>query len=179
MTGVAPIACDQLAARLATEANALTSQTASSNSTPAVVPASADAVKELQIDLAPASLGAVSVKMRLAQGQLSVVMEVAKPSTLKAIESERGAIADRLGTNAQSVEILMAKPDAANQTSAESDHARDQQPGSRENGQSDPNQPSQGDERQPSGRENAANRWSRPAAAQPTPSGRGFGDLVV
>jgi hypothetical protein len=178
-TGAGPVSLDRLAARLATEANAMTSQTASSSSAPAAVPAGADAVKELQIELAPPDLGAVSVKMRMAQGQLSVVMEVAKPTTLKAIESERGAIADRLGLSAQSVEILMAKPDAANQTSAESDHARNQQPGSQENGQSDPNRPSQGNERQSSDRENAASQWSRQAAAQPTPSGRGFGDLVV
>jgi chemotaxis protein MotD len=179
MTGVAPIACDQLAARLATEASGLTPQAAPSGSAPAAGLASAQAVKELQIDLNPANLGAVSVKMRMAQGQLSVVMEVAKPSTLKAIENERSAIADRLGLSAQSLEILIAKPTATNQTSAESDHARDQKPGSQENGQSDPNRPSQGNERQPSRGENAENRWSRQAAAQPSPSGRGFGDLVV
>ena len=179
MTGVAPIACDQLAARLATEADRLTPQTAPSDSAPATGAASAQAVKELQIDLKPADLGALSVKMRMTQGQLSVVMEVAKPSTLKAIENERSAIADRLGLSAQSLEILIAKPTATNQTSAESDHARDQRPGSQENGQSDPNRPSQGNERQPSRRDNAADRWSRQAAAQFSPFGRGFGDLVV
>jgi chemotaxis protein MotD len=179
MTGVAPIACDQLAARLAAEASALTPQTAPSESAPAIAVGSAQAVKELQIDLEPSDLGAVSVKMRMAQGQLSVVMEVAKPSTLKAIENERSAIVDRLGLSAQSLEILIAKPTATSQTSADSDHARDQQPGSQENGQSDPNRPSQGNEQQPSRRDDAADRWSRQAAAQPSPVGRGFGDLVV
>ncbi len=178
-TGVGPIACDQLAERLATEASGLTQQTAPTDSAPATGLASAQAVKELQIDLNPAHLGAVSVKMRMAQGQLSVVMEVVKPSTLKAIEGERSAIADRLGLSAQSLEILIAKPTATNQTSAESDHARNQKPGSQENGQSDPNRPSQGDEQQPFRRENAADRWNRQAAAQPSPSGHGFGDLVV
>jgi hypothetical protein len=178
-TGVGPIARDQLAERLATEASGLTQQTAPTDSAPATGLASAQAVKELQIDLNPAHLGAVSVKMRMAQGQLSVVMEVVKPSTLKAIEGERSAIADRLGLSAQSLEILIAKPTATNPTSAESDHARNQKPGSQENGQSDPNRPSQGDEQQPFRRENAADRWNRQAAAQPSPSGHGFGDLVV
>ena len=115
----------------------------------------------------------------MAQGQLSVVMEVAKSSTLKSIESERDAITDRLGLSAQSLEIVIGKPTTTNQSSAESNNASDQKPGSQENAQSDSNRASQGNEQQPSRRENAAGRWNRQAAAQPSPSRRGFGDLLV
>jgi flagellar hook-length control protein FliK len=140
---------------------------------------SAQAVKELQIDLDPADLGAVSVKMRLVQGKLSVVMEVATPSTLKSIESERGAIAERLGTTAQPLETLVIKASATSQTNAESDNARDRKPGSQENGQNDSSQDAQGNGQQSSRREQAAGQRNPQAMArQPAPRS-GFGDLLV
>jgi hypothetical protein len=179
IAGVGPVALSQLADRLAAEASGLTSQTAPSSSAPTTAAASAQPVKELQIDLEPSDLGAVSVKMRMAQGQLSVVMEVAKPSTLNAIENERSAIADRLGLSAQSLDTLIIRPTTTTQTSAESNNAQDRKSGSQDNGQSDPNRPSQGNERQPSRGQDAAGRWNRQAAARQSPSGRGFGDLVV
>lgn len=179
MMGAGPVACDQLADRLAAEASDLTSQPAAAEATSATGGVKAQAVKELQIELNPADLGAVSVTMRMAQGQLSVVMEVAKSSTLKSIESERDAITDRLGLSAQSLEIVIGKPTTTNQSSAESNNASDQKPGSQENAQSDSNRASQGNEQQPSRRENASGRWNRQAAAQPSPSRRSFGDLLV
>ncbi len=175
--GAGAIAVDQLPDRLAEEASALTAPTTPAASTSAG--ASGQAVKELQIDLDPAHLGSVSVKMRLAEGQLSVVVEVAQPSTLKAIEGERSAIADRLGLSAQSIEILIAKPTAASQTGAESNNASDQKSGSQDNAQGDPNRPSQGNDQQASRRENAANRWNRQASTSSSTARRGFGDLLV
>jgi chemotaxis protein MotD len=136
----------------------------------------AQAVKELQIDLDPADLGAVSVTMRLAGGKLSIVMEVATPSTLKAIEGERDAIAERLGLTSQSLEALIIKPAATN---AESDNAQSQKPGSQEYAQFDSNGESRGNGRSSSRRESAANRGDPGAAARQPASRRGFGDLVV
>ncbi|MGD0762217.1 MAG: flagellar hook-length control protein FliK [Roseiarcus sp.] len=178
VAGSGPIAVSQLADRLAGEASGLTSQTASSGATSAAA-VGAQTVKELQIDLEPSDLGAVSVKMRMAHGQLSVVMEVAKPSTLNAIENERDAITDRLGLSAQSLAALIIRPAATTQTSAESGSAQDQQSGNQGNAQGDPNQSSRGNEQQPSRGQDGAGRWSRQTAAQPSPAGRGFGDLVV
>jgi hypothetical protein len=178
-TSASPVALGQLAERLATEASGLTSRAPTSDSAPATGVGSAQAVKELQIDLDPADLGAVSVKMRLVQGKLSVVMEVATPSTLKAIENERGAITDRLGTAAQPLEALIIKASATSQTNAESDNARDRKPGSQENGQNDSNQDAQGNGQQSSRREQAAGQRNPQAMArQPAPRG-GFGDLLV
>ncbi len=179
MSGAGPIACDQLAERLATQASELTTKAAPSDSTAATGVGTAQAVKELQIDLDPADLGAVSVKMRLAGGKLSVVMEVATPSTLTAIENERDAIAGRLGSTAQPLESLIIKPAATSQTNAESDNARNHKPGSQENAQSDSNGESRGNGRQPSRRESATDQGDPRAAARQPISRRGFGDLIV
>ncbi len=176
-TGTAPIAVSQLADRLASAA----SDMASSATPPASAAGAgtAQAVKELQIDLDPADLGAVSVTMRLAGGKLSIVMEVATPSTLKAIEGERDAIAERLGLTSQSLEALIIKPAATNATNAESDNAQSQKPGSQEYAQFDSNGESQGNGRSSSRRESAANQGDPGAAARQPASRRGFGDLVV
>jgi hypothetical protein len=179
VAGSGPIAVSQLADWLAGEASGLTSQTASSDATSAAAVGGAQTVKELQIDLEPSDLGAVSVKMRMAHGQLSVVMEVAKPSTLNAIENERDAITDRLGLSAQPLAALIIRPAATTQTSAESGGAQDQQSGNQGNAQGDPNQSSRGNEQRPSRGQDGDGRWSRQTAAQRSPAGRGFGDLVV
>ncbi len=96
-TGAGPIAVSQLAERLASAGERHGARRRLVQPASAAGAGTAQAVKELQIDLDPADLGAVSVTMRLAEGKLSIVMEVATPSTLKAIEGERDAIADRLG----------------------------------------------------------------------------------
>ena len=179
VAGSGPIAVGQLADWLAGEASGLTSQTASSDATSAAAVGGGQSVKELQINLEPSDLGAVSVKMRMANGQLSVVMEVAKSSTLNAIENERDAITDRLGLSAQPLAALIIRPAATTQTSAESGSAQDQQSGNQGNAQGDPNQSSRGNEQQTSRGQDGAGRWSRQTAAQPSPAGRGFGDLVV
>lgn len=177
--GRGPIACGQLAERLAAEASELTSKAAPPDPAAATGGRTAQAVKELQIDLDPTDLGAVSVKMRLAGGKLSIVMEVATPSTLKSIENERDAIADRLGSTAQSLESLIIKPAATSQTNAESDNAPNHKPGSQETAQNDPNRESQGNGQQPSRRESATDQRNPRAMAPQPASRRGFGDLTV
>jgi chemotaxis protein MotD len=75
-------------------------------------------VKELEISLDPANLGAVSVKMRLANGKLSIVIGVSNSSTLAAIENERGAIAARLGSTEHPLEnLVIVSREPSNETS--------------------------------------------------------------
>jgi chemotaxis protein MotD len=104
-SGPASIPLSQLADFVADQASALTSP--NSPSVPSASAAAPQAVKELEISLDPANLGAVSVKMRLANGKLSVVIGVSNSSTLAAIENERGAIAARLGSTEQPIENLV------------------------------------------------------------------------
>jgi hypothetical protein len=177
-TGGGPIACSQLPERLAAEASGLTSKPPPSD-TAATGVGAAQPVKELRIDLDPVDLGAVSVQMRLAGGKLSVVMEVATASTLTAIENERRAIADRLGSTAQPLETLIIKPAATSQTSAEGDNARNHNPAGQENAQNDANPDSQGNGRQPARRDSATDQRNPRASAPQPGSSRGFGGLVV
>ncbi len=177
--GSGSIAVSQLADRIATAASELTSSAAAPAATAAAGAGAAQAVKELEIELDPADLGAVSVKMRLVEGKLSVVMEVATPATQKAIENERDAITERLGSAGQPLETLIIKPAATNQANTESDDARNGEPRTQENAQSDPNRGSQGNGQQPSRRDGAADQRNSAAMARQPASGRGFGDLVV
>jgi chemotaxis protein MotD len=177
---VGPITLDQLADSIATAASGLTAKATASPNSPATASVQASQpVKELQLNLDPADLGAVSVKMRLTDGKLSVVMEVSNPSTLKAVEGERETIATRLGSTAPSLESLVIKPTAMNQTNAETKNASDQKPDSRENAQSNENRDSQPNGQQPSGRENSAGRWNRQAPPVQPGSRGGFSDLLV
>ena len=66
-------------------------------------------VKELDVQLNPASLGALTIEMRLSNGNLSVTIKADKPDTLKLIENESGAISDKLKSLNFSVESLTVK----------------------------------------------------------------------
>jgi hypothetical protein len=115
-SGLASIPLSQLADFVADQASALSSP--SSPSAPAASAAAPQAVKELEISLDPANLGAVSVKMRLANGKLSIVIGVSNSSTLAAIENERGAIAARRGSTEQPLEnLVIVSREPSNQTS--------------------------------------------------------------
>ena len=72
-------------------------------------------VKELEISLDPADLGAVSLKLRLTGGKLSVVIGVSNASTLASIENDREAIASRLGVDPQSTDSLVIKAQGSSQ----------------------------------------------------------------
>jgi flagellar hook-length control protein FliK len=104
----APVAVDQLADAIAGQASSMGAPRDAAGASPNA--AASSPVKELDIQLNPGELGALNVKMRLAGGALVVVIEVAKPSTLKLIEGERDAISDRLTSTNQtaSVEIKSA-----------------------------------------------------------------------
>jgi flagellar hook-length control protein FliK len=67
-------------------------------------------VKELEISLDPAKLGALSVKMRLAKGKLSIAIGVSSSKTLAAIEGEGDAIIARLGSTQHPLENLDIMP---------------------------------------------------------------------
>ncbi len=85
-------------------------------------PRAAQAVKELQISLDPANLGAMTLKLRLVGGKLAVTIVVANPQTLSAIEDDRALIAARLSTGGQSLDDLViqrqALPDSSQETNA-------------------------------------------------------------
>ena len=66
-------------------------------------------VKELDVQLNPASLGALSIEMRLSNGNLSVTIKADKADTLKLIENERSAISEKLKSLNFSVESLNVK----------------------------------------------------------------------
>jgi chemotaxis protein MotD len=97
---------------IADQASALSAATSSDNQPTASTaanpsPKAAEAVKELQISLDPADLGAMTLKLRLAGGKLSVTISVANPQTLAAIKDDSALIAQRLGSNDQALDNLV------------------------------------------------------------------------
>ena len=107
MAGPAPLGVNQLADFIATEAASLTAESAS---TPGAQPSTNSApqsVTEMEIALDPADLGAVSIRMRYANGKLTVVIGAANASTRQAIESDREAIAERLTSPQHPLEALI------------------------------------------------------------------------
>ena len=181
---VGPVSMGRLAETLASQATGFVSQAAASASAPAGTAsvAGSQPVKELEIQLDPADLGAMSVKMRLTDGKLSVVVEVSKPSTLKAVESDRDVIAQRLGSSVQALESLTIKPSAANsQTAGEGADASGQRPEGRDNAQSEARNSSGNSQsgRQAPRRDGSADQGSRQQPSYEPVAGRGFGDMRV
>jgi flagellar hook-length control protein FliK len=159
-------------------ADAAESLTASVDATTATGAAATQPVKELQLDLAPADLGSVQVTMRLANGKLSIVVGVAKASTLTAIEGERDAIAARLGAGGSTLDSLVVKQ--INTTAAAAaDSPEGALAGSQDNASNGANgdAPSGGDSA--SRRNGASDAGRRQSATQSAPNRRSSGDLVV
>ncbi len=162
---------DQLPDVIAEQASALKS--ASDNATPLTA---TQAVKELEIALDPAELGALSVKLRLTGGKLSVVIGVANPKTLAAVEGDRDAIARRLGVDPDSMDSLIIRSQEASQVHVGGNDA------------ADPHAPSQGDAQSQTDADPASRRsgdaqrrafaGAASGAAGPTPS-VATGDLIV
>jgi hypothetical protein len=100
------------ASALATDASAASDAAASSPAAAAAAPKAAQAVKELQITLDPADLGQMTLKLRLADGKLSVTIAVANPKTLTSIEDDRALIAARLGAGDQTLGDLVIQRQA-------------------------------------------------------------------
>jgi chemotaxis protein MotD len=170
----APVSLDQLPDFVADQASSLTSRAAS---TPAgAAPTAPQAVKELEIALDPADLGAVSLKMRLSNGKLSIVIGVASATTLSAIESERGAIVDRLGSRQHPLEDLIIRPQGAPISNSEGHDASDPEGARQFNANGNPAGARRGDGGGFSrGREGSSPRG---ATALASPRG-GRGDLLV
>ena len=179
-TSIGPIACDQLPESLATQASALTSQTTtSSNSAPAASVGSAQVVKELRIELDPADLGAVSVKMRLVRRQAfgrdgGCDAEHSESHGERAWRDRRSAGLDRSAARNPDHQAERDEPDqrrerrcARSKTRKPGECAKRCEPGSQGNGQQ---------LLSPRKRGGSANRQ---AMARPPAPRRGFGDLLV
>jgi chemotaxis protein MotD len=180
-SGLASIPLSQLADFVADQASSLTSP--NSPSAPSPSAAAPQAVKELEISLDPANLGAVSVKMRLANGKLSIVIGVSNSSTLAAIENERSAIAARLGSTEQPLENLaIVSREPSNETSqdfAQTNSGGNDASDQGSQGYTRSNDSFSGAQRGESGSPRARNDPSAGSGATATASGRGTGDLLV
>ena len=76
-------------------------------------------VKELDVQLNPASLGALSIQMRLSNGNLSVAIKADKADTVKLIENETSSISDKLKSLNFSLNLSPSRrPDPAASTGA-------------------------------------------------------------
>jgi hypothetical protein len=87
--------------------------------------ASMSPVKELDVQLNPKSLGALSIQMRLSNGNLNITIKAENADTLKLVGNERGAISDRLKSLNFSVESITVNAlDTAASTGASGEAAQ-------------------------------------------------------
>lgn len=104
---------DQLADVIASAASGMDSQadntTAAADAAKPGSAAHTGPVKELDVQLNPASLGSLSIQMRLSNGSLNVTIKAENSDTLKLIENERSTISDKLKSMEFSVESLTVK----------------------------------------------------------------------
>jgi flagellar hook-length control protein FliK len=100
-------------------------------------------VKELDVQLNPASLGAVTIQMRLTDGKLAVTIKADRPDTVKLIENERGSLSDKLQSLNFSVESVTVKPSDAPTSASAHDEASNS--GTTGNGDAQQGQPGQAD----------------------------------
>jgi hypothetical protein len=171
----ASVSLDRLPAVIAEAAEELSAAAQSaSGASAAAGAAKAQPVKELQINLAPAELGSLQVTMRLAGGKLSIVVEVAKTSTLQAIAGDRDAIVARLGAASTPLDSLVVQPMRADAT-AGADSRGDAQSGNQDNPYHGANRDSLAGGQSTSQRDGAADAWRRQSAS----TRRGAGDLTV
>jgi flagellar hook-length control protein FliK len=168
---VATVTLAQLPAFIASEADTLAAdepapQTAAAGT---AAPKAAGAVKELQISLDPGDLGAMTLKLRLVGGKLSVTIAVANPQTLSAIEDDRALIAARLATGSQSLDDLVIQRQSLPSSTQETrtSHASGSDNDS--------------DSSQPDGKPDASSSNGRPPSRRSAGAGSGgaFRDLVV
>jgi len=114
------------------------------------------------------------VTMRLAGGKLSVVVEVAKTSTLQAIAGDRDAIAARLGSASAPLVSLVVQPMRAD-TTAGADSYRDAQSETQDNPSNGANRDSPAGGQSDSRRDGATDARRRQSAS----TRRSAGDLTV
>ena len=104
-----PVTLARLPEVIADQIPSMSSSAATAPSAP-----SRGVVKELDIALDPAELGSISIRLRLANGKLSVVIGAANANTLSALEGARDAIVERLGGgSSQSIEELVLQAQSA------------------------------------------------------------------
>jgi hypothetical protein len=164
-----PLTCDQLPQFIEAETRALGESTYAPGSAPLPSEPGRQVVKELDVELAPAGLGTVTVKMRLNDGKLSVVMEVSNANALMEIQREQGAILDRLGSNDQPLESLVIRQSTIMLHHGDTRHVSQAEPESRSNEQGGSDRPSQQD-RTSHRRDSQAYREGR--HERPMPRGR-------
>lgn len=167
---IGPVNLSQLPDVIAEQAASLAPPTTDPSKPTPTAPSS---VKELEIGLDPADLGPVSVKLRLANGKLSVVIGVAKSSTLSAIEGERDEIARKLGLGPQALGDLVIQSQNNSTSSSEGFHASD----SRNGPQADASRHGSRRENGEGARQNRGEDVS--SGGDMGSAGRGLGDLIV
>lgn len=101
-----------IADQASTLSTATSTQSAPSTMTPQISQQAAQVVKELNIALDPEDLGAVTLKLRLAGGKLSVTIDVANSQTLSALEQDRTLITESLNQGGQSVDEIVIQQQA-------------------------------------------------------------------
>jgi flagellar hook-length control protein FliK len=119
--GVNVVNLSDLADHLVNQAQTLKPARAAANP-----PLGATPIKELQLNLEPAHLGAVAVTLKLTNGKLSVDVGVANSTTLAAVEGQRETIVSKLQSVSQPLESFVVHqqaPGDANRYQASSDSA--------------------------------------------------------
>ena len=170
----ASVSLDQVPTVIAAAADELSAAAESASGSTVPGASTAQPVKELQINLAPAELGSLQVTMRLADGKLSIVVEVAKTSTLQAIAGDRDAIAARLGSGSTPLDSLVVQPMRADATAGANSNG-DAQTGTQDNPSNGANRNSPAGGQSTSQRDSAADAWRRQSAS----ARRSAGDLTV
>jgi flagellar hook-length control protein FliK len=131
---VTPIA--DLASRLQREAASLTPEETQPGRSP---------VKELELQLEPADLGKVAVKLRLSSGKLAVDIGVANVNALAAVQSQGDQLMQRLQSNGQPLDSFVIRQ----QSQAEQDLSNGSMQGTFANASSDGGESSNARDRQP------------------------------
>ena len=128
----ASVSLDDLGDRLSSEAQTLTQPTSASNPSVASAP-----IKQLELNLEPAHLGAVAVTLKLTNGKLSVDVGVANSHTLAEVEGQRDAIVSKLQAGAQPLESFVVHQQVFSDASANHTSAHSSQTASFDNASGD------------------------------------------
>jgi chemotaxis protein MotD len=120
---------DQLPQFIAAQADGLRQENTTAAATPFAP--GLHVVKELDIELAPEGLGVVSLKMRVTNGKLAIIMEVSSANALKTVRAEHAAISNSLGSGGQPLESLVIRQSEPSQSQGEKHDASNSGRGTR------------------------------------------------
>jgi hypothetical protein len=120
---------DQLPQFIAAQADGLRQENTTAAATPSAP--GLHVVKELDIELTPEGLGVVSLKMRVTNGKLAIIMEVSSASALKTVQAEHAAISNSLGSGGQPLESLIIRQSEPSQSQGEKHDAPNSERGTR------------------------------------------------